>query len=43
MYTVKTMRDIQADIMANGPVEAAFDVYEDFPSYKEGMTKSSGN
>jgi cathepsin B len=28
---------IQTEIMTNGPVEAAFDVYEDFVSYKSGV------
>lgn len=28
---------IMADIMAHGPVEAAFTVYADFPSYKSGV------
>jgi cathepsin B len=28
---------IQSEIMTNGPVEAAFTVYDDFPSYKSGV------
>jgi len=28
---------IQADILKNGPVEAAFTVYSDFPNYKSGV------
>jgi len=28
---------IQAEILKNGPVEAAFTVYSDFPLYKSGM------
>ncbi len=28
---------IQLEIMKNGPVEAAFSVYEDFPNYKSGV------
>lgn len=28
---------IQTEIMTNGPVEAAFTVYADFPSYKSGV------
>lgn len=28
---------IQKEIMTNGPVEAAFTVYGDFPSYKSGV------
>jgi len=31
--------DIQTEIMTNGPVEAAFTVYEDFLSYKTGVYK----
>jgi len=30
---------IQKEIMANGPVEGAFTVYADFPSYKSGVYK----
>lgn len=29
--------DIQTEIMTHGPVEAAFQVYEDFPTYKSGV------
>jgi len=29
--------DIQKEIMTHGPVEGAFTVYEDFPSYKSGV------
>ena len=29
---------IQKEIMTNGPVEGAFTVYADFPSYKSGET-----
>lgn len=29
-------KQIQVEIMKNGPVEAAFTVYADFPSYKSG-------
>jgi cathepsin B len=29
--------EIQVEIMTNGPVEAAFDVYEDFLTYKSGV------
>ncbi|XP_073977786.1 cathepsin B-like [Rhodnius prolixus] len=31
------VRDIQTEILKNGPVEGAFTVYEDFVSYKEGV------
>lgn len=44
LYKAKTTYDlsgnvaaIQAEIMKNGPVEVAFDVYEDFFSYKSGV------
>ena len=30
------MAKIQTEIMTNGPVEAAFDVYSDFLNYKSG-------
>ena len=30
---------IQQEIIKNGPVEAAFEVYEDFPTYKSGVYK----
>jgi len=30
-------KELQADIMKNGPVVAAFTVYEDFPTYKTGV------
>ena len=30
---------IQQEIIKNGPVEAAFEVYEDFPTYKSGFYK----
>ncbi|CAG2120402.1 unnamed protein product [Medioppia subpectinata] len=32
-------RDVQADIMTNGPVVAVFTVYEDFLQYKSGVYK----
>jgi len=32
-----TIQDAKADIAANGPVEAAFDVYDDFMSYQGGV------
>ena len=36
-YTVSSeMEQIQKEIMTNGPVEGAFTVYSDFPSYKSG-------
>jgi cathepsin B len=36
-YSVSGVSQIQAEIMKNGPVEAAFDVYEDFLTYKSGV------
>jgi len=37
-YSVsKNPEQIQLDIMKNGPVEAAFTVYSDFPNYKSGV------
>lgn len=35
----KNAASIQAEIYANGPVEAAFSVYEDFYKYKSGVYK----
>uniref|UniRef100_A0A1I8I7B0 Cathepsin B-like cysteine proteinase n=1 Tax=Macrostomum lignano TaxID=282301 RepID=A0A1I8I7B0_9PLAT len=38
VYTVSSKQDdIAKEIMTNGPVEAAFTVYADFPSYKSGV------
>jgi len=36
-YSVSGVQQIMAEIMKNGPVEAAFDVYEDFVTYKSGV------
>jgi cathepsin B len=36
-YSLSGVENIQADILAHGPVTAAFTVYEDFPTYKEGV------
>lgn len=37
-YSVEPSEEqIMAEIMKNGPVEAAFTVYSDFPSYKSGV------
>ena len=39
-YTVKNdVKQIQTEIMTNGPVEGAFTVYSDFPTYKSGKQK----
>lgn len=36
-YSVRSeVNEIQKEIMTNGPVEGAFTVYADFPSYKSG-------
>ena len=36
-YSVgREVEQIQTEIMTNGPVEAAFTVYADFPTYKSG-------
>jgi cathepsin B len=36
--------DIIADLVTNGPLEVAFDVYEDFLAYKSGVyTHQTGN
>ncbi|XP_052261582.1 cathepsin B-like [Dreissena polymorpha] len=36
-YAVNGVAKIQTEIMTNGPVEAAFTVYADFPTYKSGV------
>jgi cathepsin B len=37
-YSVrKDVKQIQAELMKNGPVEAAFTVYSDFPNYRSGV------
>jgi len=39
-YTISSdVKEIQKEIMTNGPVEVAFSVYEDFLSYKTGVYK----
>ena len=36
-YSVRArVEQIQTEIMTNGPVEGAFTVYADFPTYKSG-------
>ena len=38
IYSVKPIvNQIQLELMTNGPVEAAFTVFEDFPNYKSGV------
>jgi len=34
-----TYGSIQKDVMTHGPIEASFDVYDDFPSYKSGKQR----
>jgi len=36
-YSLRTVSQIQTEIMTNGPVEGAFSVYADFPTYKSGV------
>merc|ERR1712097_95799 len=36
-YNVQGESDLQTEIQAHGPVEVAFTVYEDFPTYKTGV------
>ncbi|KAJ8321807.1 hypothetical protein KUTeg_000278 [Tegillarca granosa] len=36
-YSVRSEEKIMTEIMTNGPVEAAFTVYADFPQYKSGV------
>jgi len=35
-YYYLTYASIQKDVINYGPIEASFDVYDDFPSYKSG-------
>lgn len=35
-YSVEGVDKIQSEIMTNGPVEASFTVYADFPTYRSG-------
>ena len=39
VYTVKSEDQIKLELMKSGPVQTAFTVYEDFPSYKSGVYK----
>jgi len=42
-YSVRNNeKAIMREIMKNGPVEGAFDVYEDFPNYKSGVYQYTG-
>lgn len=38
-----TYGSIQKDVMTYGPIEASFDVYSDFPSYKSGIYEKTEN
>lgn len=39
-YSISSkVEDIQTEIITNGPVEGAFDVYADFPTYRSGVYK----
>ncbi len=38
-YSYETVEDIQKDIMINGPISTAFNIYADFFSYKSGVYK----
>lgn len=42
-YTFRTVNDIKADIVANGPLETGFLVYQDFTSYKSGIYQKTSN
>merc|ERR1712054_694635 len=43
-YSVRTVSQIQQDLVQNGPMYVAFSVYSDFPTYKSGVyTKTSGS
>lgn len=43
VYSLKGEEAIKADIYLNGPVEAAYTVYSDFPSYKSGVYQAHTN
>ena len=38
-YSVRGVENIMTEIMTNGPVEGAFTVYADFPTYRSGQLK----
>ncbi|KAL3278272.1 hypothetical protein HHI36_013607 [Cryptolaemus montrouzieri] len=42
-YNVDQEDDIKTEIFNNGPVEASFDVYDDFVSYKSGVYQRTSN
>ncbi|XP_014244565.1 cathepsin B-like [Cimex lectularius] len=37
VYSLGDVEEIQKELMTNGPVEASFTVYSDFPTYKSGV------
>lgn len=39
-YSVRGVEKIMTEIMTNGPVEGAFTVYNDFPTYRSGQPSS---
>jgi len=39
VYSLTSVNDIMTDLVTNGPVEAAFTVFEDFVHYKSGVYK----
>lgn len=44
IYSVPSkMEDIQTEILTNGPVEASFQVYPDFLTYKSGVYSHTGS
>jgi len=42
-YNVQGVEEIQKEIMTNGPVEADFDVYDDFLTYKSGVYQQTSD
>ncbi|XP_015371589.1 PREDICTED: cathepsin B-like cysteine proteinase 4 isoform X2 [Diuraphis noxia] len=42
-YYYLTYNTIQNDVMTYGPIEATFDVYDDFPNYKSGVYVKTDN
>ena len=43
VYSVRGVEKIQTEIMTNGPVEAAFTVYADFPTYTSGTSTANND
>lgn len=42
-YGISGEEAYQRELMSNGPFEVAFNVYDDFPSYKSGVYKQTSN